>query len=94
LTRVNLYAIINVSNEREVKKMKKVIENAQYVVLVLLIVGQCTIGPWYLLGQGVYLIANLISVVRTFYLKRPAADKVKDCACTAITTGLILIAIL
>lgn len=71
----------------------KVFENLCYVTLVGLIVGQCIIGRWYLAGQITYLICNLIQVVRDFVLKRARADKVKDSACTAITIGLILIAI-
>jgi hypothetical protein len=74
--------------------MKRIIENTQYIVLILLIIAQCVIGSWFLLGQGLYLVANLISVARSFYLKRPPADKVKDCACLAITMGIIGIAIL
>jgi hypothetical protein len=74
--------------------MKKIVENLQYIVLILLIVAQCTVGPWFLLGQSLYLAANVISVARSFYLERPTADKTKDCACLAITLGIIGMAIL
>ena len=70
--------------------MKKVIENAQYVTLALLIIAQCVVGGNFYLGQGIYLAANVISVFRCFALERPAADKVKDIACTAVTVGLIV----
>lgn len=73
------------------KRYEKIFENAQFVVLALLILGQCTVGSVYLVGQGVYLLANLISVVRCFVLKRPVADKVKDICCLAITLGLIFL---
>jgi Mg2+/citrate symporter len=80
--------------EREVKRMnrkkREFFENLQFVVLVLLIVGQCTVGVNFYLGQGVYLAANIIATTRNFKLKRPAADKVKECACLAITIGLII----
>lgn len=71
--------------------MKRVVENLQYVVLVLLILGQCTVGSVFLVGQGFYLLANAISIYRCFALQRPVADKVKDCACLAITLGLLFI---
>ena len=71
----------------------KVFESLCYVVLVGLIVAQCVIGKWYLIGQGLYLFCNLIMVTRDFVLKRARADKVKDISCTGITIGLILIAI-
>lgn len=72
---------------------EKIFENLSYVVLVGLIVAQCVIGNWYLVGQGLYLLCNIIMVTRDFVLARPRADKIKDISCTAITIGLILIAI-
>ena len=71
----------------------KTVENLNYIVLMGLIIAQCVIGKWYLVGQGIYLACNLISATRSFVLKRPKADKIKDLSCTAITIGLILIAI-
>lgn len=69
---------------------REILENMQYIVLVLLIVGQCTVGANFYVGQCVYLLANSVAVFRCFKLRRPAADKVKDCTCLAITIGLIL----
>ena len=70
--------------------MKKIVENAQYITLALLIIAQCVVGGNFYLGQGIYLAANVISVFRWFVRERPAADKVKDIACTAVTVGLIV----
>lgn len=64
-------------------------ENIQLLGLGLTITGQITIGLWFLVGQGLWLAANLIAVARDFILKRPMADKIKDIALTAITAGLI-----
>lgn len=72
----------------------KIYENSCYVVLTGLIIGQCVIGKWYLLGQSFYLVCNLIQVARDFILNRPKADKVKDIVCTVITIGLIVIWVL
>ena len=63
---------------------------AQYLNLALTIVGQVVIGGSYLIGQGVWLVANCIAVIRDVVLKRPAADIVKDVAMTALTAGLIV----
>lgn len=68
---------------------EKFVENLQFVTLVLLIVGQCTVGANFWVGQTVYLVANLISVFRCFALSRPIADKVKDCVCMGVTIGLM-----
>ena len=72
----------------------KLIENAQYLVLACLIIAQCVVAENFFLGQGIYLITNSISVIRCFLFKRATADKIKNVACTAITTGLILLKIL
>lgn len=74
--------------------MRKVFENLQYVVLALLIIAQCVVGNNFYLGQTLYLLANVISITRCFILERPAADKVKDICCGAITFGLICFNIL
>lgn len=67
---------------------------AQYLNLALTIAGQCIIGASYLIGQGAWLVANCIAVIRDIVLKRPAADVVKDVAMTAITIGLIAVYLL
>ena len=75
-------------------KLWKFFETLNYLVLALLIIGQCTVGRNFMIGQSIYLGANLVSVTRTFILKRPMADKVKDCCCLGITCGLLGIKIL
>ena len=75
-------------------KFEKFFEVINYFVLVLLIVGQCIVGADFFAGQFTYLVANIISVVRSFVLHRPVADKIKDCSCLGITTGLIGIKLL
>lgn len=67
----------------------KIFERLQYLVFVLLIAGQITIGKNYLFGQFLYLCANFISVSRCFVLQRPKADKVKDIGCSCITIGCL-----
>jgi hypothetical protein len=77
--------------------MKKEIKNkvlwevVGYVGLAMCIFGQITVGYWYLLAQCVYLVANIASVIRSFALELPSANKVKDIFFTAITLGLIVI---
>ena len=73
------------------EKIEKLFVLANYLVLSLLIVAQCTVGSSFYVGQFLYLSANVLSVVRCFVLKRPVADKVKDFAMLGITTGLLLI---
>ena len=68
----------------------KIFENLQFVVLVGLIIGQCTVGSNFYFGQGIYLVCNVISTTRNFVLNRALADKVKDLCCLGITAGLIL----
>lgn len=74
--------------------MVKFFEVINYLVLMLLITGQCVVGADWMVGQFIYLSANTISVVRCWVLRRPAADKIKECSCTAITAGLITMELL
>lgn len=76
------------------KKFETLFVTLNYVVLGLLIVGQCTVGSNFMVGQCVYLAANVLAVTRNFVLDRPIADKVKECSCMAITIGLIGIKLL
>ena len=65
-------------------------ENIHYLVLALTIIGQITVGGNFILGQSLWLVANIITVTRSFKLDRPTADKVKDCALLAITVGIVV----
>lgn len=69
-------------------------ENLQYIILIGLIIGQITVGKWYLFGQCVYLIADLVSTFRCFALDRPLPDKVKEVAFVGITLALIITTII
>lgn len=72
--------------------MKNIIlENILYVSIALALVAQVVIGGDYLLGQGLFLVANTINIVRTFLMKRPLADKVKDSCFFGVTLGLIIL---
>lgn len=72
-------------------KNEKLWENIGYVNLALCLFGQITVGWFYMVAQSAYLLANGIGVARSFILKRPTADKVKDTAFFAITLALIVI---
>lgn len=72
---------------------EKVWEYMGYISLALCIIGQITVGYFYLFAQTAYLIANGVGVVRSFILKRPIADKTKDIVFFAITLALIFLKI-
>lgn len=65
-------------------------ERSQYLVLILTIMGQVCIGANYFVGQGLWLIANAITVCRNSKMARPKADKVQGWFMLALTTGLII----
>lgn len=69
-------------------------ENSMYAVIVLLVIGQITVGWLFYVGQGAYLVGNIISVLRDFKMDRPKADKIKNLLFTAITIGLIMLRML
>lgn len=77
--------------ETEKKSTKQLVwENLQLLALTGTIVGQVVVGASFLIAQGIWLAANILSLVRDFMLHRPVADKVKNAALTALTAGLII----
>lgn len=75
-------------------KMQAIWKELNYLVLIALIVGQCVVKADFLIGQFVYLFANVLSFTRCFVLERPIADKIKDGCCLGITSGLIMMVVL
>ena len=78
----------------EMTKIQKVWKELNYLVLITLIVAQCVVKADFLIGQFVYLFANVISFSRCFILERPLADKIKDGCMLGITCGLISMVVL
>lgn len=65
-----------------------------YIAMAMTIIGQITVGHSFFIGQGLFLAANIIYLLRDFRLKRPVADKVKNSCFTAITLGIIVLEII
>ena len=71
-------------------KFQMVWKELNYLVLIALITAQCVVKVDFLIGQFVYLFANILAFVRCFILMRPIADKVKDGCMLGITVGLVV----
>jgi len=71
-------------------KFQMVWKELNYLVLIALITAQCVVKVDFLIGQFVYLFANILAFVRCFILVRPVADKVKDGCMLGITIGLVV----
>lgn len=71
-------------------KFQMVWKELNYLVLIALITAQCVVKADFLIGQFVYLFANILAFVRCFILVRPIADKVKDGCMLGITVGLVV----
>jgi len=71
-------------------KFQMVWKELNYLVLIALITAQCVVKVDFLIGQFVYLFANILAFVRCFILVRPIADKVKDGCMLGITVGLVV----
>ena len=84
--------ITNVRDVPEQKSDRKMWlwEQVSLLVLGLTIVGQITVGAWFILGQALWCAANVTAVLRNIALKRPIADCVKDGVMLAITVGIII----
>ena len=72
-------------------KKETIWEIIGYVLLAGLVIGQVTIGYWYLFAQFVYLICNVTNVVRDFAQNMPTSYRVKDICFSALTLALIII---
>ncbi|MBR3673852.1 MAG: hypothetical protein IKN65_06205 [Clostridia bacterium] len=72
-------------------KFDRTIVNLAYVAIVLTVIGQCTVGSNFYIGQVAYLVANIVNCSRDIYLRRPKADKIKNFTFLGITIGLIVL---
>lgn len=72
-------------------KKETIWEIIGYILLAGLVIGQVTIGYWYLFAQFVYLICNVTNVVRDFAQNMPTSYRVKDICFSALTLALIVI---
>lgn len=63
---------------------EKLWDNMSYVILFGLLFGfgQFAIGKNYILGQGAFIVVDVVVVVRDFILKRPKSDKIKNISMT------------
>lgn len=78
-----------ITNKETQSTRVKVWEKMMYLILGLTIAGQVVINLSALAGQTLWLLANILAVIRNWQLGRPAADMVKDVCMLAITAGLI-----
>lgn len=81
---------MNKRKESEARRLRRAFENLNYIIMIGLICGQVLVGKNYMLGQGCYLVANIIASYRTFSLNRPMSDKIKDVLFTGLTLALML----
>lgn len=82
---------ITEETNRKERRHVKFVENLQLLGLTLTIVGQVLVRfDLALVAQLIWLAANIIALGRDFYLYRPAADKIKNAALTALTLGLVI----
>lgn len=69
----------------------KVWEVISYVCLVLLVVGQITIGFSFWIGQGAYLVADVGLTARCFAINQEKSDKIKNVLMLAICIGVSIV---
>lgn len=72
-------------------KFERSIVNLAYISIALTVVGQCTVGSSFYIGQIAYLVANIVNCTRDLILHRPRADKIRNFTFLGITIGLIVL---
>lgn len=75
-------------------KFDRFMVNVAYVSIALTVIGQCTVGSNFYIGQVAYLVANIVNCTRDIVLRRPRADKIKNFTFLGITAGLIILNII
>ena len=75
------------------KKSTVLWECIGYITLLLCVIGQVTVGWYFILAQSLYLLANILGVIRDIALKLPRANLVRDVVFAGITIALIIIRI-
>lgn len=83
----------NREKELSIMKNEKFWEFINYLCLAGLIIGQITIGFMFYVGQTVYLITDILILIRVFACKYPLSEKVKNVALTAICLGVLVVKI-
>jgi len=73
------------------RKSEKLVVNLAYVAIALTVIGQCTVGTNFYIGQFAYLVANIVNCCRDLYLRRPRADKIRNFTFLGISAGLIIL---
>ena len=68
-------------------------EIINYFCLGGLIIGQITIGFLFYVGQTVYLVTDILILIRVFACKYPLSEKIKNIALTAICLGVLIVKI-
>jgi len=61
-----------------------------YTVLFFIMAGQALSAVNVLWGSLAYLVCNVLAIWRTFSLRRPMADKVRDVMCFGVTSTILI----
>lgn len=69
-------------------------ENIALLCFGLTVLGQGFCGSLYLLAQTIWLIANILSLIRNRILQRPLADCLRDSGLIGLTITLITLRLL
>lgn len=78
----------------EVSPKEQKWENVALLCFALTVLGQGFCGSLYLVAQGIWLIANVISLIRNIVLQRPKADKMRDSGLIGLCISLIVLRVL
>lgn len=70
--------------------MKKTLELAGYVAIFLTVLGQIAINIEPLWGQSLWMIANVLYLIKAVKQKMGKAEITRNIIMSAITTGLIV----
>ena len=87
-----MYNIDKIKKEGSTMKKSTILwETIGDITLLLCVIGQNTVGWYFIFALSLYLLANILGVIRDIALKLPRANLVRDIVFAGITVGLIVI---
>lgn len=72
-------------------KKETILEIIGYISLAMCVVGNLTVGYFYAFAEWLFLISNTISTIRSFALKQPNADKIRNITFLGMTIALLIL---
>ena len=73
---------------------KKIFEVMGYIAIALTVIGQVVINVSAIAGQSVWMVANVLYLIKAIKQNMGKAEIIRNVIMSAITTGLIILCVI